>query len=127
MEGWHRPQSGVDRPRVAPLGGGALDAELVALGVGKDREPRAVGSPVVGEEGGPQAEDLLDGEITVDVGYEVQVDAVLELLRFRDGQEEQSGVAPRRVDEGGFGVVRVVGSSGSSTKPRTAAQKRAKG
>src|SRR5215217_6810357 len=97
---------------VLAFGGAALDAELVALGVGQDDPAGAVGAAVVGDQGGADPEQPLDLLVAGPVvGHQVQVDPVLDRLGLGHGDEQQPGLAVRPGQEP-LGVARLVGVVG---------------
>src|SRR3954451_10645796 len=72
-----------------PLGGAAQHTELIAFGIGQHRPAGAVRLPAVRHHGGAQPEQALDLTVAGAIGLQIDVDPVLDHLRFRHALEEQ--------------------------------------
>ena len=105
--------------REAAFLGAALDAQLVPLRVGERGPPGPVGSSPILHPRGAQPEESVDLVVARVVGLQVEVDAVLGLLRFRDGLEEQvrKPVAEEHDRLGIAGVVVVVQRTVEHVRP----------
>ena len=89
--------AGVQRRRlVGSLGGGALDAELVALRIGQHRPAGAVVLAVVGHQRGADGQQPVDLLVPEQVGDQVEVDPVLHRLALGHGDEQEPGVQAAR-------------------------------
>src|SRR5216684_3692722 len=106
---------------LSAAGDAALDAELVALGVGQHYPALPVGAPVVVDEGGAESDDPLyfriPGLRSRIIGRQVEMDAVLDLFGFRHAHEKQVGGSVWG-DKQALWIVRVVGVVWVLTEPR---------
>src|SRR5450631_3831589 len=91
----------------AAFRGAALDAELIALGIGHDNPAGPVGPAQVVDKARADAEQSRDLFVTAaGGGHEVKVHPVLDYLAVGDGDEQQTD--PVSADDPAFGVTAVV-------------------